>query len=49
LAKLAGCPKTREKRREGLMKFGIFDYLDRRDEQLSQTYEERMLLLQAAD
>jgi alkanesulfonate monooxygenase SsuD/methylene tetrahydromethanopterin reductase-like flavin-dependent oxidoreductase (luciferase family) len=31
------------------MKFGIFDYLDRRDEPLSQTYEERMLLLQAAD
>ena len=31
------------------MKFGIFDYLDRRNEPLSKTYEERMLLLQAAE
>jgi alkanesulfonate monooxygenase SsuD/methylene tetrahydromethanopterin reductase-like flavin-dependent oxidoreductase (luciferase family) len=31
------------------MKFGIFDYIDRRDEPLAQTYAERMLLLQAAE
>jgi alkanesulfonate monooxygenase SsuD/methylene tetrahydromethanopterin reductase-like flavin-dependent oxidoreductase (luciferase family) len=31
------------------MKFGIFDYIDRRDEPLPQTYDERMVLLQAAE
>ena len=31
------------------MKFGIFDYIDRRDEPLPQTYDERMTLLQAAE
>jgi alkanesulfonate monooxygenase SsuD/methylene tetrahydromethanopterin reductase-like flavin-dependent oxidoreductase (luciferase family) len=31
------------------MKFGIFDYLDRRDEPLSKTYRDRMVLLQAAE
>lgn len=31
------------------MKFGIFDYIDRRDEPLPHTYDERMTLLQAAE
>jgi alkanesulfonate monooxygenase SsuD/methylene tetrahydromethanopterin reductase-like flavin-dependent oxidoreductase (luciferase family) len=31
------------------MKFGIFDYVDFRDEPLSQTYDERIALLQAAE
>lgn len=31
------------------MKFGIFDYVDFRDEPLSQIYEERIALLQAAE
>jgi alkanesulfonate monooxygenase SsuD/methylene tetrahydromethanopterin reductase-like flavin-dependent oxidoreductase (luciferase family) len=31
------------------MKFGIFDYIDQRDEPLHQMYDERMALLQAAE
>ena len=31
------------------MKFGIFDYIDLRSEPLAQTYDERMVLLQAAE
>ena len=31
------------------MKFGIFDYIDRRDEPLSHTYEQRMQLIAAAE
>ncbi len=31
------------------MKFGIFDYIDRRDEPLAKTFDERMLLLRAAE
>ncbi len=31
------------------MKFGIFDYIDMRSEPLTQTYDERMVLLQAAE
>jgi len=31
------------------MKFGIFDYIDRRNEPLSQTYDERMALIRAAE
>jgi alkanesulfonate monooxygenase SsuD/methylene tetrahydromethanopterin reductase-like flavin-dependent oxidoreductase (luciferase family) len=31
------------------MKFGIFDYLDRRDEPEAQTFDERMALLRAAE
>jgi alkanesulfonate monooxygenase SsuD/methylene tetrahydromethanopterin reductase-like flavin-dependent oxidoreductase (luciferase family) len=39
----------RHQERARAMQFGIFDYIDRRDEPLSQTYEERMQLLQEAD
>ena len=31
------------------MKFGIFDYIDRRDEPLAKTFDERLLLLRAAE
>jgi hypothetical protein len=31
------------------MKFGIFDYIDRRDEPLHKMYDERIALLQAAE
>lgn len=31
------------------MKFGIFDYIDRRDEPLAKTYDERLRLLRAAE
>ena len=31
------------------MKFGIFDYIDLRSEPLTRTYDERMILLQAAE
>src|ERR1700752_60114 len=31
------------------MKFGIFDYIDLRSEPLTRTYDERMVLLQAAE
>lgn len=31
------------------MKFGIFDYIDRRDEPLAKTFDDRMKLLRAAD
>ena len=31
------------------MKFGIFDYIDLRTEPLTRTYDERMVLLQAAE
>jgi hypothetical protein len=31
------------------MKFGIFDYIDDRGEPLQKTYEERLLLLRAAE
>lgn len=31
------------------MKFGIFDYIDKRDEPLRKTYDERIALLQAAE
>jgi alkanesulfonate monooxygenase SsuD/methylene tetrahydromethanopterin reductase-like flavin-dependent oxidoreductase (luciferase family) len=31
------------------MKFGIFDYIDRRDEPLAKTYEDRLALLKAAE
>jgi alkanesulfonate monooxygenase SsuD/methylene tetrahydromethanopterin reductase-like flavin-dependent oxidoreductase (luciferase family) len=31
------------------MKFGIFDYIDRRDEPIARTFDERMMLLRAAE
>ena len=31
------------------MKFGIFDYLDRRNEPLAATYDSRLALLRAAE
>ncbi len=31
------------------MKFGIFDYIDRRDEPEARTFDERMALLRAAE
>jgi len=35
--------------RKMAMKFGIFDYIDKRDEPLAKTFDERMLLLRAAE
>ena len=31
------------------MKFGIFDYIDRRDEPLAKTFDDRLTLLRAAE
>lgn len=45
-----GCGAApKEEKSEKPMKFGIFDYIDRRDEPLTRTFDDRMALLAAAE